>query len=118
VLSRLVEVKGIPPRYGFTLGFVLFIIPTNSRVMLHFIAPASLLVSLVSGEAASQLQLKSLLVLHGERGDLSVTRAIEQNLRVVFHASASPEIELFSGCNSGACFALRSRTIYFPVLCR
>ena len=118
MLSRLVEVKGIPPRYGFTLGFVLFIIPTNSRVVQRFITLAGLLVFSVSAEAASRPPKKSVLVLYGDRGDLSVIRAIEQNIREVFHASASPEIELFSKCNSGACFPLCSRTIYFPVLCR
>jgi len=86
--------------------------------MRRLIAPAGLFVSLVSAEAASQPQLKSVVVFYGEQGDLSVIRAIEQNIREVFHASASPEIELFSGCNSSACFPLCSRTIYFPVLCR
>ncbi len=86
--------------------------------MQRLIALASLFVSLVSAEAASQPQLKSVVVLYGERGYVSVIRAIEQNIRKVFHASASPEIELFSECNSGACFPLYSRTIYFPVLCR
>jgi len=86
--------------------------------MQRFIAPAGLLVSLVSGEATSQPQLKSVVVFYGEQGDLSGISAIEQNIHEVFHASASPEIEFFSGCNSGVCFPRRSRTIYFPVLCR
>src|SRR5438132_1566327 len=58
--------------------------------MQRLIALASLFVSLVSAEAASQPQLKSVVVLYGERGYVSVIRAIEQNIREVFHASASP----------------------------
>ena len=87
--------------------------------MLHLIALAGLLVSLVSAEAASQPpKKKSLLLLYGKRGDLSVTRAIEQNIREIFHASAWREIDFFSERCACACFPLCFRTIYLPVLCR
>ena len=39
----LVEVKRIPPRFGFAVGFARFIIPTNSPVMRSFITLAALL---------------------------------------------------------------------------
>ncbi len=39
---------------------------------------------------------KSILVLYSERGDLPAIEAVEENMRQVFHASASPQIELFS----------------------
>jgi two-component system, LuxR family, sensor kinase FixL len=39
---------------------------------------------------------KSILVLYSERGDLPAIEAVEENMREVFHASASPQIELFS----------------------
>jgi two-component system sensor kinase FixL len=39
---------------------------------------------------------KSILVLYSERGDLPAIEAVEENLRQVFHASVSPQIELFS----------------------
>jgi hypothetical protein len=86
--------------------------------MQRFIALASLPVSPVSAEAAWQPPLKSVLVPCGERGDLSVIRVIEQNIREVFHASASPEIELFSEYRDFACFPNSSRTLYFSVLSR
>jgi hypothetical protein len=86
--------------------------------MQSFITLAGLLVSLVSAESASRPPKKSLLVLYCVRGDLPVIRAIEQNMRKVFHASALPEIELFSEYCGFACVLLRSYTIYFPVLCR
>ncbi len=86
--------------------------------MQRFTTLAGWLVFSVSAEAASRSQLKSGLVLYGERGDLSIIRAIEQNLREVFHASASREIDLFSEYCGFACVPLRSRIIYFPVLCR
>jgi hypothetical protein len=86
--------------------------------MQRFLALAGLLVSLVSAEAASQPPKKSLLVLYGVRGDLPVIRAIEQNSREVFHASASRQIDFFSEYCGFACVLLRSCIIYFPVLCR
>jgi hypothetical protein len=86
--------------------------------MQRFLALAGLLVSLVSAEAASRPPKKSLLVLSSDRDDLSVIRAIEQNIREVFHASALRQIELFSEYCGCACFPLCSRTIYFPILCR
>ena len=86
--------------------------------MQRFIRIAGLLVFSVSAEAASRPPKKSVLVLYGERGDLSIIRAIEQNIREVFHASASREIELFSEYCGCACFQLCSRTIYLAVLCR
>ena len=86
--------------------------------MQRFITLAGLLVFSVSAEAASRPPKKSVLVLYGDRGDLSVIRAIEQNIREVFHALASPEIELFSEYCGCACFPLCFRTIYFPVFCR
>ncbi|MFZ3376414.1 MAG: hypothetical protein WA183_12745 [Chthoniobacterales bacterium] len=84
--------------------------------MQRFIALASLLVSLVPAEATLQPPLKSVLVPCRERGNLSVIRAIEQNIREVFHASASPEIELFSQYRDFAYFPNSSRILYFPVL--
>jgi hypothetical protein len=48
------------------IGFIIVIILTNSRVMQRFIALASLLVSSVSGEAASQLPKESLLAFNRE----------------------------------------------------
>lgn len=86
--------------------------------MQRFIALASLLASPVSAEAASQPQLKSGLALYGEHVDLSIIRAIEQNLREIFHASASRQIDFFSEYRDVACFPNCSRTIHFPVLCR
>ena len=77
-----------------------------------------LLVSLVSVEAASQPPKKSLLAFNCERGNLSIIRAIEQNLREIFHASASRQIDFFSEYCGFACILLRSCIIYFPVLCR
>ena len=77
-----------------------------------------LLVFLVSSETVSEPALKTMLVLYGERGDLPVIRAIEQNIRETFHASASPEIEWFSEYCGCACVLLRSCLISFPVLCR
>ncbi|PYK90127.1 MAG: hypothetical protein DME40_08915 [Verrucomicrobia bacterium] len=56
-LKIIFPTKRIPSRYGFTFGFI-SIIPTNSGVMECFIAPADSLVTLVSAETASQLQLK------------------------------------------------------------
>ena len=85
--------------------------------MQRFITLAGLLVFSVSAEAASRPPKKSVLVLYGERGDLSIIRAIEQNLREVFHASASREIDLFSEYCGRACFPLCFCTIYLPVLC-
>jgi hypothetical protein len=79
---------------------------------------AGLLVFLVSAEAASQPALKSVLVPGGERGDLSVIRAIEQNIRQLFHVSSSPEITSFSEYCGFASAPLCSRTIYFRILCR
>ena len=81
-------------------------------------ALGSLLVSSVSAEAASQPPLKSVLVTYGERADLSVIRAIEQNIRQVFHVSSWPEIESFSEDCGFAYSPLCSRTIYFRTLCR
>jgi hypothetical protein len=69
VLSRLVEVKRIPPRFEFTVGFVIVIITTNSRVMQRFIALGGLLVSLVPADADSQPPKKSLLAFNRERCD-------------------------------------------------
>lgn len=110
--------KDVPvSRYRFTLGFILLIIPTNSRVVQRFITLAGLLVFSVSAEAASRPPKKSVLVLYGERGDPSIIRAIKQNLREVFHASASREIDLFSEYCGRACFPLCFCTIYLPVLC-
>jgi len=86
--------------------------------MQRLIPLAGLLVFLVSAEAASQPPLKSVLVTYGERGDLSVIRAIEQNIRQVFHVSSSPEIESFSEDCGFAYSPLCSRTIYFRTLCR
>jgi hypothetical protein len=86
--------------------------------MQHFMTPAGLLVFSVSAEAASQPPKKLVLALYSVRGDLSIIRAIKQNLREAFHASASPEIELFSESCGFACFPLCSRTICFPILCR
>jgi hypothetical protein len=118
VFVKRVARKGVPvSRYGFTLGFILLIIPTNSRVVQRFITIAGLLVFSVSAEAASRPPKNSVLVLYAERGDVSIIGAIEQNIREVFHASASPEIELFSEYCGCACVLLRSRIIYFPVLC-
>ena len=111
--------KDVPvSRYGFTLGCILLIIPTNSPVVQRFITIAGLLVFSVSAEAASRPPKKSVLGLYAERGDLSIIRAIEQNLREVFHALASREIDLFSEYCGCACVLLRSCIIYFPVLCR
>jgi len=119
VFVKHVARKDIPvSRYGFTLGFILLIIPTNSRVVQRFITLAGLLVFSVSAEAASRPPKKSVLVLYAERGDVSIIRAIKQNLREVFHASASREIDLFSEYCGCACVLLRSCIIYFPVLCR
>jgi len=84
----------------------------------RFITLAGLLVFSVSAEAASRPPKKSVLVLYGERGDVSVIRAIERNLRAVFHSSASREIDFFSEYCGCACFPLCFRTIYLPVLCR
>jgi len=39
-------------------------------------------------------EVKTILVLYGERGDLPAIRAIEENLRQVFHSSVSPRIEV------------------------
>lgn len=39
---------------------------------------------------------KSVLVLYGERGDLPAIEAVEENIRKVFHSSASPRVELYS----------------------
>jgi ABC-type uncharacterized transport system substrate-binding protein len=39
---------------------------------------------------------KSILVLYGERGDLPAIQAIEENIREVFHASNTPQIDLYS----------------------
>jgi hypothetical protein len=100
------------------VGFILLIIPTNSRVVQRFITLAGLLVFSVSAEAASRPPKKSVLVFYGEGGDVSIIRAIEQNLREVFHASASREIDLFSEYCGCACFPLCFRTIYLPNLCR
>jgi hypothetical protein len=83
----------------------------------RFITLAGLLVFSVSAEAASRPPKKSVLVLYGERGDVSIIRAIEQNLREVFHASALPEIELFSKYCGCACLPFCFCTIYLPVLC-
>src|SRR5439155_10906477 len=69
VLGRLVETKVTPPRFGFTFSVVLLIIPTSTRVMLHLIALAGLLVSQVFAEAASQPRKKSLLAFNRERCD-------------------------------------------------
>jgi len=77
-----------------------------------------LLVFLVSSETVSEPALKTVLVLYGERGDLLAIRAIEQNIRETFHASASPEIDFSSEYCGFACLLLRSRTICFPILCR
>jgi PAS domain S-box-containing protein len=38
---------------------------------------------------------KSVLVLYGERADLPAIQAIEENIRAVFHTSASPRIEVY-----------------------
>ena len=53
-----------------------------------------------------------------ERSDLSTIRAIEQNLREVFYASAPREIDSFSEYCGCACVPLRFCIIYFPVLCQ
>jgi hypothetical protein len=82
--------------------------------MQRFIAPASLLVSSVSAEAASQPPLKSVLVLYGERGDSPVIRAIEQNVREAFHGSPLPRVKLYFESCDFACFQLCSQNI----LCR
>ena len=86
--------------------------------MQRFITLAGLLVFSVSAEAASRPPKKSVLVLYGDPGDLSVIRAIEQNLREIFHASASREIDFFSEYCGCACFPLCFCTIYLPNLCR
>ena len=39
---------------------------------------------------------KSVLVLYGERGDLPANRAIEENIRAVFHKFREPHVELYS----------------------
>jgi hypothetical protein len=82
--------------------------------MQRFITLAGLLVFSASAEAASRPPKKSVLVLYGERGDLSVIRAIEQNLREIFHASASRQIDCFSEYCGFACVPLCSQNI----LCR
>jgi hypothetical protein len=70
MFGRLVETKGTPPRFGFTFSVALLTIPTNPRVMQRFIALTSLLVSLVSREAASQPPKKSMLAFNRERRHL------------------------------------------------
>jgi two-component system, LuxR family, sensor kinase FixL len=58
---------------------------------------AVVLLPLASGSASvPPATKKSILVLYSERGDLPAIEAVENNLRQVFHASASPQIELFS----------------------
>jgi len=62
--------------------------------------------------------IKVRAVLYEERSDLSMIRAIEQNLGEVFYASASREIDSFSEYCGCACVPLRFCIIYFPVLCQ
>ncbi len=62
--------RGLRLDFGFTFSVVLLIIPTSPRVMQRFIALTSLLVSLVSGEAASQLPKKAMLASNREQRHL------------------------------------------------
>jgi hypothetical protein len=77
-----------------------------------------LLVLLASSEAVSELALKTVLVLYGERGDLPAVRAIEENRREVFHPSTSPRVELYPEYCGLASLPLCSRTICFSLLRR
>ncbi len=79
--------------------------------MRRLLGLVGLLVLLVSSEAVSELALKTVLILYGERGDLPAVRAIEENMSEVFHASTLPEIELFSEYCGFANFPLCSRTV-------
>ena len=59
-------------------------------------AEASLLLMASGFASVPPATKKSILVLYSERGDLPAIEAVEENMRQIFHASVSPQIELFS----------------------
>jgi len=62
-----IEMRRIPPQYGFTVSVGFLIVPTDSRVMQRFMP---LIDFQVSAEPASQPPKKSMLAFNREQRDL------------------------------------------------